>query len=428
MPQVSDEGTKSERVERSFALVPDSDLPEVAKRMLAGGQVTPVERIAIEDLLWAESSPPEISRRIRRELARFLDLEHMTPSESRFMALLGRFWVLGGELSPLLESFFGSSGPSLRRSIEQHVFRNPGDWSAEDLFENVGAFEAGDARFARFLEAMVSADVLLDESAQRRLVDTINEHIRGAAVELRETGTEGGYPRFSMVATRLAENRRPKNIIFASLTKPDIRFRSAVDNDIEVFGDPDNTLVYDRPTPDDGLRWRDLQTWWQDTHQIPTEADAKTTLYRRLRSSLPDNSPGQQNLFDLYHQILGSKVYDLPALLPEVWLHWDHQTVRERGPQALLRSRMDFLLLLPHEQRIVLEVDGSQHYTRDRGQRPDTAKYAETVAGDRDLKLRGYEVFRFGHDELREASDAQALLEQFLPTLFQRFKVSAWTG
>ncbi|MEV8211567.1 hypothetical protein AB0P40_42210, partial [Streptomyces sp. NPDC079189] len=74
---------------------------------------------------------------------------------------------------------------------------------------------------------------------------------------------------------------------------------------------------------------------------------------------------------------------------------------------------MDFLLLLPHGQRVVLEVDGSQHYTRDRGQIPDTAKYAEMVAADRDLKLRGYEVFRFGHDELKRPDDAQALLRQF---------------
>ncbi|MFH8893561.1 hypothetical protein [Streptomyces sp. DK15] len=192
--------------------------------------------------------------------------------------------------------------------MEKHVFRNPGDWSTEDLFENLGAFEAGDARFARFLEALVSADVLLDEAAQRHLVTAINAHVRSAAIELRETGAEGGYPRFGMVSTRLARNRKPKNIIFASLTKPDIRFQSAMDNDIEIVGNRDDSLVYDRPTPEDGLRRRDLQTWWQDKHEIPTEADAKTSLYRRLRRSLPDNSPGQQNLFDCYHQILGTKV------------------------------------------------------------------------------------------------------------------------
>ncbi|MER6319276.1 hypothetical protein ABT237_36810 [Streptomyces sp. NPDC001581] len=424
MPPASDEGTKNERVERSFATVPDSDLPTIAKNLLDIGLPDPALRNGIEDLLWAEDSPPEVSRKIRRELVRSLDLTDLVGSEARFMALLCRFWILGQD-SPFLDAYLSGPAAGLRRLVETHVFRNPGDWSAEDLFENLGVFEAGDARFARFLEALVSGDVLLDEAAQRLLVAAINAHVRGAAIELRETGTEGGYPRFSMVSTRLAENRKPKNIIFASLTKPDIRFQSAMDNDIEIVGNRDDSLVYDRPTSADGLRWRDLQTWWQEQHEIPTEAEAKTSLYRRLRRSLPDNSPGQQNLFDCYHQILGAKVYDHPVLLPEVWLHWDHQTVRERGPQALLRSRMDFLLLLPHGQRIVLEVDGSQHYTRDRGQRPDSAKYAETMAGDRDLKLRGYEVFRFGHDELKDATAARVLLEQFLPALFQRFNVSA---
>ncbi|MFJ2574725.1 DUF559 domain-containing protein [Streptomyces halstedii] len=89
---------------------------------------------------------------------------------------------------------------------------------------------------------------------------------------------------------------------------------------------------------------------------------------------------------------------------------------------------MDFLLLLPHGQRVVLEVDGSQHYTRDHGQVPDSCKYAELVAGDRELKLRGYEVFRFGHDELRDAERARLLLQEFLPALFQRLEVNGRTS
>ncbi|MGW3377829.1 hypothetical protein ACWDE4_38300, partial [Streptomyces hydrogenans] len=68
---------------------------------------------------------------------------------------------------------------------------------------------------------------------------------------------------------------------------------------------------------------------------------------------------------------------------------------------------MDFLPLLPHGQRIILEVDGSQHYTRDRGRTPDTAKYAAVVAADRDLRLSGHEVYRFGHDELRDGTEAK---------------------
>ena len=67
-------------------------------------------------------------------------------------------WVLG---SPL-ESWTGGSS-SLLGQIDRHVLRNPGDWSAEDLFERLGAFEAGHTRFGRFLEGLASADVIPDE-------------------------------------------------------------------------------------------------------------------------------------------------------------------------------------------------------------------------------------------------------------------------
>ncbi|MFE0921195.1 hypothetical protein ACFW24_25970 [Streptomyces nigra] len=257
---------------------------------------------------------------------------------------------------------------------------------------------------------------------QRRLTTTMNGHLHTAGLELRQTGTLGGYPRFTLVPLQLPHARAPKNVIFATPAKPDIRFLSAVDNDIEVVNG--DALIYDRTVTDDGIRWRDLQSWWQDREHITDPGEAKKSLYARLRASLPDNSPGQRNLFESYHRILGPEVYDMPALLPEVWLHWDPKTVRERGPQALLRFRMDFLLLLPHGQRIVLEVDGSQHYTRDRGRTPDTAKYAAVVAADRDLRLSGYEVYRFGHDELRDETTARTLLEAFLPRLFQHHEVT----
>ncbi|WP_234537491.1 hypothetical protein [Streptomyces shenzhenensis] len=45
------------------------------------------------------------------------------------------------------------------------------------------AFEAGDARLARFLEGLASADVLLDEHLQQKTVSTINGHLRSAGVE-----------------------------------------------------------------------------------------------------------------------------------------------------------------------------------------------------------------------------------------------------
>ncbi|MBG7696593.1 hypothetical protein HCJ76_00345 [Streptomyces sp. MC1] len=160
------------------------------------------------------------SKKARRELARALDLSELVQHHDRFLRLLDRFWIAEDsglsfeELEGLLVN--GMRPVTLRDRIERHVFRNPGDWSTEDLFDNLGVFEAGDARLARFLEGLVSADVLLDEHLQEKTVGTINGHLRPAGVELRVTGNDGGYPVFTVVSTQLHGTRRPKNIIFAS--------------------------------------------------------------------------------------------------------------------------------------------------------------------------------------------------------------------
>ena len=417
-PPGEDEGTKRERVSQSFADLPDNDLLEVAQCALGQISVDAETRNAIQDALWAGQSSIEIPKRTRREIARDLDLGDLAYDADRFMALLDRMWVLDDDLS-----WFTESTTSLRARIVRHVFRNPGDWSTEDLFEQLGVFDAADARIARFLAGLVSPDVVPDEPAQRRLVDTLNPHLRAVGVELRETGTDGGYPVFSIVSTRSARNQRPINVIFATLAKPDIRFRDAINNDIEIVTNADKVLVYDRSIGADGLRWCDLQAWWMDREQLTNEEAAKKSLYQRLIQSLPTSSPPQRNLFDLYHAIYRSAVPNLPAFLPEVWLYWDHKTVVERGPQALLRFRMDFLLLLPYGQRVVIEVDGSHHFTDSDG-KPDSNKYADNMRGDRDLKLSGYEVFRFGAVELQDRERALSMLQQFFQDLFRRFDVA----
>ena len=57
--------------------------------------------------------------------------------------------------------------------------------------------------------------------------------------------------------------------------------------------------------------------------------------------------------------------------------------------------------------------------------RPDGTKYADNMRGDRDLKLSGYEVFRFGATELQNRESARILLQQFFSDLFRRFNVSS---
>jgi very-short-patch-repair endonuclease len=72
---------------------------------------------------------------------------------------------------------------------------------------------------------------------------------------------------------------------------------------------------------------------------------------------------------------------------------------------------MDSLLLTPRRSRIVLEVDGRQHYVAADGV-ADPRRYAEMAAEDRALQLAGYEVYRFGAHELT-TDGAHGILQKF---------------
>lgn len=123
--------------------------------------------------------------------------------------------------------------------------------------------------------------------------------------------------------------------------------------------------------------------------------------------------------FTLFRPRLGAA---LPALIPQVYLHYDPATISQlRQGKRLTRQRMDFLLLLPHRNRVVMEVDGVHHFTEPTGE-PSLGKYAEMVRADRDLRLLGYEVYRFGASEL-VGPGANDVVKSTFERLFKKHSV-----
>lgn len=77
---------------------------------------------------------------------------------------------------------------------------------------------------------------------------------------------------------------------------------------------------------------------------------------------------------------------------------------------------MDFLLLFSHQGRVVIEIDGQQHYSVDSQAMPRL--YAEMVSEDRKLRLAGYEIYRFGGYELQEPLGDKVVIEFFQAEVF----------
>ena len=76
-------------------------------------------------------------------------------------------------------------------------------------------------------------------------------------------------------------------------------------------------------------------------------------------------------------------------------------------------------MLLPDGVRIIIEIDGKQHYSE--GDKANPLKYAEMVESDRKLKLYGYEVFRFGGYEFLEDNHPKEKINNFLHLLFSKY-------
>ena len=193
-----------------------------------------------------------------------------------------------------------------------------------------------------------------------------------------------------------------KNLIFASDgPKPQIVLRDAVNNTIEIVKHAESCLVYDRPLHSHGLTWVELVEWW--TEACPTDAGSEParSLWQRLNQSL-DSEP-ERLLFRTYTKRYAHSGESIPALIPQVYLHYDPYTRSTQGAVSgsLIRQRMDFLLLLPDRVRVVIEVDGRHHYATPDG-RADPGRYARMVSEDRQLRLSGYEVYRFGGYEFIE--------------------------
>lgn len=391
----------------------------------------------IEDLLWwiEAGDRQEISDVTRLSLTNAFDGKILNPHQD-LSSLLGSIGF--NPEGSILERYHYDSAGNLYRS---HLFLNDKEIASHlEALKSFGFFDWSDRRVLAFIEIIVRPEVRRG-TEQAEWVELLNSHLRPDGFHLRESDRVSGHPVYTAQRIRLTHHGRPKNIIFASSQKgfkPILGLSDALNNDIVALENEDTCLIYDEPIPDDGLSWANLSEWWARKQGIASQEDARRSLGIRLKESLA--SEPEQLFFSTYFRTMRTRLEDrLPALLPQVYVYYDPKTAEERDNQRkFLVQRMDFLLLLPENRRVVIEIDGKEHYSSKRLPSrydfpdeiadthipqvtmflPTPQVYANTARSDRELRLRGYDVYRFGGYEIYR-KPGEELVSSFLETLFR---------
>ncbi|MCR8958754.1 hypothetical protein M0765_013750 [Variovorax sp. S2] len=402
----------------------EPELLDLTQRVLNEVDYEPLDMLFEE---MTQHSQYRVSKLVRKDVLQALNAVESLFGDQPLLETLER--VLGAQV--IAGERFGqllgarSAGP-----ITQHYLLNNA-WSHQQMLEHCGVLDCSQTTFFRLIDAVLDPLARRDQE-QAELVEAISRHLQRDGFAVRAISSQSGYPIYGVVRAAPGVEGAMKNLIFASIgPKPELIIRDAVSNDVEIVKNADKVLVFDQALPSGLLSWAQLQTWWAGRTKTPDELAAKRTLFMRLQESVKQTgSPGELMLFRTYYEHFGRlDPGQCPALLPQVYLHYDPYTKRERGQEKVLeRQRMDFLMLLATGVRVVLEVDGQHHYgdVEPSGRyRANASKYADMAAEDRRLRLSGYEVYRFGareffSEEPANAQKATAMIIEFFNGLLQR--------
>lgn len=211
-----------------------------------------------------------------------------------------------------------------------------------------------------------------------------------------------------------------KNIIFASRYKPEIVFDDALNNDIRITKNAEHCLIYDRTISNTGLKWSELVDWYAECQGITENQEG--IFFQRLTDSM-DSDP-EKIVLRAYYSYIHERNTDLPALIPQVYLYYDPLTIQQRGYKMFEHQKMDFLMIFSHSNRVVIEIDGQQHYSE--SGKPSSRRYAEMVKAQREMSLLGYDVYRFGGYEFLDTQDVViSNIKSFFYNLFQKYDAIA---
>tara|TARA_R110002111_G_scaffold100976_6_gene156486 strand:+ start:45284 stop:46663 length:1380 start_codon:yes stop_codon:yes gene_type:complete len=404
--------SKAKYIERRISGWTKDQLVDLAKRVQHTYPDDSLQK-QIED--FDSSQPYQLSPLVRQKLFENIKILHPIEGKLTLNEFTNKLW---GDLSRRYNNDYFADLVHPTESDEAKE-----STSFLDEVQRHQLYDMSNQKLAELLEWAVHP-LVRTESDQKHFIDVFNTDLKLDGYVLAPSELISGYPTYRLCIIKTGFEGKAKNLIFASIgPKPEIVLSDAINNDLKLIKNEEFCLVYDKPFTKEGLLWNQLVNWYAELNEVDVTKAIERSLYTRLNKSL--NSPIEKLFFRSYFEIYRDKLGDqLPALIPQVYLHYDPYTISQIHERRLPRQRMDFLILLSSFERIVIELDGKQHYSDDDIASP--AKYADMVKADRDLRLLGYEVYRFGGAELSDKNGFK-VVDDFFSTLFKRHGIKPLT-
>lgn len=337
--------------------------------------------------------------------------------------------------------------PSLNDDVISEIARHMDrfdDWPESYLLESVIDYlQLSDEQFGFFLEQYVNPNThhyRWNEEEERRedvhnseLVTLVNAYLEHDGYRLAVKDTIGDKDFYHCITTRTGVQGNVKNIIFAAKYKPEIAFTDALNNNVLITKNQDQCLIYDKAIPQNGVTWGELVSWYAEKYAV--EKNQEVRFLRRLCDCLDVSfkekgakSGPETWMLQAYYELKKQLGDDIPALIPQVYLYYDPQTLQQRGYKLFEHQKMDFLMIFSHHDRVVIEIDGKQHYAY--GDTASPKLYSEMVEAHREMSLFGYDAYRFGGYEFYGADKNEDIkmaliekLKQFFRRLFVKYGI-----
>lgn len=375
------------------------------------------------------SLPNNISDIARKGIVDKLILIGQVPGNGSYHSFFQRVYPRAAEIR--------HNGTFLLDEIARHCDSFPGDWGDDTgIFDVVDIFHWTDQEFLHFCEEYVNPvfnRYIWDEEQGKRVnlqsecVEAINLYLRDCGYELRPTNHIGDKIEYGLVELTGVKGKI-NNIVFAAIMKPDILLTDVLNQTVQIPVAEDKYLLYDKEVSAGGLSWKELLKWYDENHWLSGEG-LEERLYVAVRNC---GSPIEEQFFNCYLEAVKEFGDGIPALLPQVYLYYDSKVQKERTIRIFDHQCMDFLMLFSGSQRVVIELDGVQHYSEGTVQisgnefprhLASTERYASMVSAQREMTLAGYEVYRFGGREFQNPEQAQETIRHFFIDLFAKHGV-----